>query len=267
MERLLQLRGLSIERREKNLRTLIRRYNSVRLGRVASFLFLCFALVLVSSAAHAGTILQFDQTNPADVLTATQSGGVTTLSTAGNVDGGNVSIPITIVNVNGVPGLAIPAFETFVNVTSDGPALSLGILNAQRFTGSIEISSLAGGLGINYLTATFVVPGSSSVFAGVTGGTQASLDATGPPNALVFTSDLAILGPPTSMTIALSNVSPGVSVSNSSIASFTAQNAATFAATVVVPEPASLGMACTGLVLVSLAVSCERRSRRSTAKV
>jgi len=234
--------------------------------RALSVLYTCFGLVLLSSAAHAGTVLQFTQTNPADVVTATESGGVTTLLTTGNADGGGVSIAVTIGNLLGVPGLAIPAFETFVNVKSDGPAATLGILNAQRFTGSIVISSLIGGLGINYLTATFDVPGSGSIFAGVTGGTQAALDATQPPNNLVLTSDFAVLGPPTSMTVGFSNLQPGVAISNSSIAGFTAQNTATFAATVV-PEPASFGMACSGLVLVSLAVSYHRRSRPSATKV
>ena len=59
----------------------------------------CVATLLVGSTANAGTILQFTQVNSADIFTATNSGGgVTTLSTAGNVDGGGLSIPVTASN-------------------------------------------------------------------------------------------------------------------------------------------------------------------------
>ena len=62
---------------------------------------LCVALLLLTSPARAGTILQFSQINAVDSITATESGGVTTLSTAGYVDGGFVSIPVILSNFNG----------------------------------------------------------------------------------------------------------------------------------------------------------------------
>jgi hypothetical protein len=68
------------------------------------------------------------------------------------------------------------------------------------------------------------------------------------------------------MTIGFSNVTPPVSITDSSIASFTAQSAGTFSATIV-PEPTTFGMGCMSVVLVSLAVSYDRRLRRKVAKV
>ena len=160
-----------------------------------SFVCACFAVFFLSAAAQAGsiTVLQFAQTNPADVVTATEAGGVTTLSTAGNADGGGVSIPVTISNFLGMPGLSIPAFETYVNVTSTGTATTFLGQIFQGFTGTIEVTSGVGGTGSNYLTATFTVPTAIGVFGGTAGGTQAQLSATGPPQSLVLTSSFAKL--------------------------------------------------------------------------
>jgi hypothetical protein len=235
-----------------------------RRARLVSFLSACLAVALLSSAAQAETILQFGQINPFDLVTATEAAGVTTLSTAGN--GFGESIPILITNFNGTPGVNILAFETYVGVVSDDVASSGAILTTQRFTGTIIFSSLQDGGGINYLTSTFTEVGNGAVLAGVTGGFQATLVATNPPTSVVFTSDFALLGGPFSMSIGFSNVRPPVGISNDSFASFTAQNAGTFAATVV-PEPATFGMACMGLCLVSLGIRYDRRFRRKAARV
>ena len=235
-----------------------------RRSRVRLSLSASFALVLLSSAAQAGTILQFAQTNPADSVTAKESGGVTTLSTAGNANGGGVSIPVTISNFLGKPGLSIPAFETYVGVTSTGPATTVLGQILQGFTGTIEITSGVGGTGSNYLTATFTVPTASGVLGGTSGGTQAQLSATEPPQSLALTSDFAKFYIPTSMTVGFSNVDPALGIKSGSISSFKAQNAATFGA---VPEPATFGLACMGVVFVALAVGCSRRFRQRAAKV
>src|SRR5262249_2765029 len=50
-----------------------------RLGACATA---CLVVIALGPAARAGTVLGFGQNNPKDVITATESGGVTTLSTA-----------------------------------------------------------------------------------------------------------------------------------------------------------------------------------------
>jgi hypothetical protein len=219
-----------------------------------------FALAFLSSAAQAGTVLQFGQTNPVDVITATESGGVTTFSTAGNVDGAGVSVPVIITNLFGTPLVGIPAFETFVGVHSVGPATPSGGQIFQNVVGTIEITSAPGGVGTNYLTAVFNNTASPGLASGTAGGAQAQLYAAGPPVTLSFTSMFAMLIAPTSMTVGFSNVAPLFTDPDSSISSFTAQNAGTFSA--AVPEPATIGMACMGAAFVSLAIRCNRRMRR-----
>lgn len=226
----------------------------------------CVALFFMGPTGQAGTVLQFAQTNPADIVTATESGGVTTLSTTGNADGGGVSIPVTISNFLGAPGLSIPAFETFVNVTSTGTATTVSGQIFQGFTGTIEITSALGGAGSNYLTATFTDTSASGVLGGTSGGTQAQLTATAPPQSLVLTSGFATFVSPNSMTMGFSNVTPGLGVTSGSIAPFMAQNTGTFGATVV-PEPATFGMVGMGVVFVALAVRHNRRCRKNSAKV
>jgi hypothetical protein len=227
------------------------------LGR--PFAFVCAALLLLSSSAKADTVLQFGQTNPFDIVTATNNGaGTTTLSSAGNVDGANVSIPVEITNFLGVSVL-IPAFETYVGVTSIGAASSSHGSDFQNFTGTIEFTSAPGGAGLNYLTATFApVGGSSAVgLSGADGGTGASLLATRPPDNLTLTSDFALLGPPSSLSIGFSNVSPALHIAGGSIGSFTAQNAGTISASAV-PEPGTLCLASCAIVIGALAYGKKR---------
>jgi hypothetical protein len=199
-------------------------------------------MLLLGSNANAGTVLQFGQINPHDVVTATDVAGVTTLSTAGNADGAGVSIPVTITNFMGNSGVNIPAFETFVGVTSTGAAMSAFGLDIQSYSGTIIFSSLPGGAGANYLTAVFSSIGS---LVGADGGNAATLAASQPPASLALTSDFGILTTPTSMAIGLSNVAPALHIAaDGSIASFTSQNAGTFSA---VPEPASMALLGIGM--------------------
>jgi hypothetical protein len=228
-----------------------------------SFAFACVALLLLSSSTNAGpiTILQFGQTNPSDIVTATDTAGTTTLSTGGNADGANVSIPVTITNFLGT-SVVIPAFETFVGVTSLGTASTFHGSVFQNFSGTVEFSVAPGGTGGNYLTATFApVGGSSAVgITGTAGGAGASLGAAQPPDNLVLTSDFAVLGPPVSMAIGFSNIptAPGLHIAaDSSIASFTAQNAGTISGSVV-PEPGTLCLLSFAVVIGTLVYGKKR---------
>jgi hypothetical protein len=207
------------------------------------------ASLLPCSLTKADTVLQFGQEFPGDTVTATDSGGVTTLSTAGNSDSGGLSILVDVTNFLGMTVL-FPAFETFVNVHSIGPASTFHGSIFQNYSGTIEFTSLPGGGGANYLTATFAPVGSSSAVgvSGLGGGSAASLQATQPPDILVLTSDFAKFGLPTSLAIGFSNVSPTLSIAHDgSIASFTAQNAGTLSAQIgVAPEPSNFLVAGIG---------------------
>ena len=86
-----------------------------------------------------------------------------------------VSIPVTLTTFIGqnLSGSPIPVFETFVGVTSSGAATTIGGLDIQPFSGTVEFTALPGGAGANYLTAVFSnsVVG-SNVLIGVDGGTR-----------------------------------------------------------------------------------------------
>jgi hypothetical protein len=226
---------------------------------------LIFAIVIMAmgSNARAGTVFQFTQTNLADQVTATDNGGVTTLSTAGNTDGSGVSIPVSITGPGIAPGTT--AFETYVNVTSTGPATESGGLITQAYSGTIEFTSIAGGGGINFLTADFTNVGLAGTVTGPAGGTAASLAAANPPNGLTLTSGvLGELLNPTSMAVGFSNVSPFLTIaSDGSIDSFVAQNAGTFGATLgqgAVPEPSSIMLSFIGIGMAT-AVHFVRKRR------
>jgi hypothetical protein len=225
-----------------------------------SFAFACVALLLLGSSTNAGTVLQFGQVSSTDIVTATDVAGVTTLSTTGNADGNNVSILVNITNFLGVPGVNIPAYETFVNVTSSAPAFSVGGSDYQAYTGTIEFTSAPGGLGANFLTATLFNVGANpaSILSGTDGGDALTLSGSQPPAGLTLTSDFAMLGPPTSVGIGFSFINPSVSIAgDGSISSFTGQNAGTFSASIV-PEPGTLCLASFAVVLGTLAYGKKR---------
>jgi len=216
----------------------------------------CTASLLLGSYASASTtILGFSQQNPLDVITATESGGVTTLSTAGNADGAGVSIPVSISNYLGVPQVPFPilAFETFVDVHSTGTATSASGTISQNFVGTIEFTENPGVAGPGnpaFLIATFSGP--NGTFSGGSGGGSASLSASQPPDSVTFTvPGLSLSSAAISLSFSGITVPPGLSISGSSVASFTSQGAGTFSASVV-PEPGSLCLASTAVVIGAL---------------
>ena len=219
----------------------------------------CAPLLLLACSTQAGTVLQFAQVNSADTVTATASGGVTTLTTAGNVDGGFLSIPVTLANFNGAPGAPIPVFETFIGVTSTGPATILGGEITQNFSGTIEFTVSPGpasSTNPDFLTATFT----NAVFSGTTN--SASLTVSAPD--LTLSSSMATFGTVTGMAIGFSGISPTpLSIDGGSVVSLTAQNSGTFSAAAAAPEPSTLCLASFAIAIGAFAYG--RKKMRNEA--
>jgi hypothetical protein len=234
----------------------------VKTGRFARrvLAFACAASLLLGSSANAGstTVLAFSQQNPLDVITATESGGVTTLSTAGNADGAGVSIPVSISNYLGVPQFPFPilAFETFVDVHSVG-GLTGSI--SQNFVGTVEFTvnpGVAGPGNPAFLIATFSGP--SGTFSGSPGGGSATLSASEPTDTVTFTvPGMAFANGAVGLAFSGITVPPGLSTSGGSVASFTAQGAGTFSANVI-PEPSALSLASIAVVVGTLTYGRKR---------
>jgi hypothetical protein len=232
---------------------------SARFSR-RSFALACATLFLLTSTTQAGTVLQFSQVNAGDIVTASESGGVTTLSTAGNADGGGTAIPVAVSNFDGAPfPPGIPVFETFVGVTSTGAATSSGGTISQLFSGQIVFSegTPPGIVAPILLTATFT----DAVFT--SGGPNAATLAVSAPN-LTLTSDLATFPSITGMALGFTNVSPPLGITDGSIASFTAQNAGTFSATAI-PEPSALCLGSLAVGFGALGAYGRKRMKKEPA--
>ena len=220
-----------------------------------SFALACATLFLMTSSTQAATVLQFSQTLPSDIVTATQIGAITTLGTTGNADGAFISIPVVVSNFNGSPFNPLtPVFETFVGVMSTGAATTSSGTISQTFSGTIEFTSAPGGVGINYLTATFA----NALFSG--SGNSASLTQTAPN--VTFTSSLASFGPNTGMALGFTGVTPPLGITGGSVASFTAQNAGTFSTTAAVPEPGALCLGSFAVVIGTFAAYGKKRMKK-----
>ncbi len=209
------------------------------------------SLLLGSSAKASSTVLAFGQQNPADIITATVSGGVTSLSTAGNLDGAGVSIPVSITNYLGVPQVPFPilAYETFVGVHSTGTATTVAGTISQNFVGTIDFTVSPGVAGPGnpaFLIATFSGP--NGTFSGGAGGGSASLSASEPSDTVTFTvPGLTFANAAIALGFSGIVIPPGLSTSGTTVGPFTAQGAGTFSATVV-PEPSRtlFGLLCGG---------------------
>lgn len=196
----------------------------------------------LASSASATTILQFTQQNSSDTVTATTTGGVTTFTTNSATPG---FIPVFFSNLAGIsgPGGTAAGFEQFVNFHSTAaPSNSGGQIN-QTYTGTINffLSTGGGGVGSQLLTATF----SAGNFNGATTGTAATLNASSPPDTVVFTSTNATMAAAianagsTGIGLSFSNLNPAIPTSGGLASPTTFQNSGTFSVNPI-PEPASI---------------------------
>jgi hypothetical protein len=221
--------------------------------------------LMLGSSTRAGTILQYAQVNSSDTVTATENGGHTSTSiatTGASNGGGGQSVYVQITNFLGATESNLYAYETFVGVTSVGSATALGTNVYQQFSGKVEFTSAVDGGGTNYLTASFTnsMVGTASFFGG---GSTAGLMANLPTGTLTFTSDDATFGTDTGMSLDLINIAPNLSITGSSITSFTAQNGGSFSASFSpIPEPSTLVMTSIALAIGAAAYGKRRVSRR-----
>ena len=183
--------------------------------------------------AQVGTILVFGQSGISNDFTATNNGslgvaGGTTLSAV------NIKVIITgIDNSSPLPGSFPSAFFNLsANSTSNAVTDGSGHIT-ENFSGSFSITSLAGGVGANYLSGTFI----DTVFGSGTGLTLTGSGAGVP----TFTSDvIAALAQTRAISFSFTNVTPAAFVtSKMTLRAFTSNVSGNFSAASV-PEPESL---------------------------
>lgn len=203
----------------------------------------------LSSAAKAAVILSFGQVANTATITATPNAGNTQTSIVGN----NVAVLISQFAGGGAP---INAFLN-LNVTSSSPAVPVAGQVLQSFVGSATFTSLAGGGGINYLSALFT----DFVFGA---GSSLTLTASEPPGSLAFTSDVipaAALGTPRALSFGFASVTPAAAIIGTTLRGFTGSVGGTVSASAVaaVPEPASIAVVGASLLMLG---ALRRRSRK-----
>jgi len=208
-------------------------------------------LSLVAVKTEAAIIVVFGQNTGLNLFTGNETGGVTTL------DANAIPVIITTLDENPV---AINAFFSLDAVSTAGVTNIGGNVYTQPYNGSFSITATAVG-GFNYLSGVF-----NGIDLGIDGGTTMVFGSTDPPLLLNFTSDVLgmPLTDPSAMALALTNIIPGVTISNNSFGDFTSSVAGNFSAedASVVPEPASLLLMGTGLSFLAA-----RRRKKLAKKV
>ena len=212
--------------------------NILKLSRnVALTLGVAFGAI---SSAQAVPILTFGQVGQGNVVTATRVGNATSI----NADD-------AVVSITQIDTAAVTPFNAFLTFDFDSTSavVMLGPVITQHFSGDFCISSGMGCTGTRYLFGDFVdiAFGQNAALA---------LAASTPPQANVnfFSDVIANLDFDRGVGFSFANVTPGLSVTNNSIDSFTSSVSGVFSANVgVVSEPETFALLMMGLVAVGLA--------------
>ena len=216
-----------------------------KFGKLLIAMVVPFGALAWASAANASPILHFGQTSNTNTVTATRVGTTTTIA--------GTDIAVSITQILAAVITPTSAFLT-LNATNTGPAATFLGSIGQQYSGTFSITSLAGGLGTNYLSGTF----SDTAFGT---GSSLALTSSDPTDSIVFSSDVInALFDPTSITFSLANVTPQLSIVNTTLNSFTASVSGDFSGTAV-PEPGTL-LLC-GTALVGWGVMVRRRRKSS----
>ena len=216
---------------------------------------LLVAAVALASAnlASAATVLIFGQSSGPSI-SAVESAGVTTIS--------SVNGPLIITQI--ADGVVNPLVGFLnLNMYSIDAAIVSGLGNVltQNYAGGFSITSLAGGAGVNILSATF----GNGRISGRTGGGALEFGDSTPVDGLVFTSDLipvGQLGLNRATTFSFTNLSSLVTLADNSLGSFTSNFSGNDSAKLTgstVPEPSTLLLGSLGL----LGVLTSRRAKKA----
>jgi len=188
--------------------------------------------------AHATVIATFAQNASTNTVVATDNSVTTNIV---------VDDAVTGINTFGGGG-AVTAYYS-MNATSNDAAVQVGGAVIQHYDGNFCFTSGINCTGTNYLSGVF-----SDAAFGALGGPGLVVNVNNPPDQLSLTSDIIApndLLPPSSFSLAFTNLTPLLAIDGATIDGFTAAFAGTVSATttsVPVPEPMSLAMLGMGLL-------------------